>query len=59
MTDGSIESELKAVHKKLEDIEKKQEWLDKLHQLEKKHQQRMGNSPASHSYEMMWYNIDI
>ena len=36
MTDGSIESELKAVHKKLEDIEKKQEWLDKLHQLEKK-----------------------
>jgi len=54
MTDGSsIESELKAVHKKLEDIEKKQEWLDKLHQLEKKQQQRMGNYPASHSYEMM------
>ena len=53
MNNGSIESELKSVHKKLEDIEKKQEWLDKLHQLERKHQQRMGNSPASHSYEMM------
>ena len=53
MTDGSIESELKAVHKKLEDIEKKQEWIEKLHQLERKQQQRMGNSPASRTYEMM------
>lgn len=53
MTDGSIESELKSVHKKLEDIEKKQEWIEKLHQLERQHQQRRGNSPASHSYEMM------
>ena len=59
MTDGSIESELKSVHKKLEDIQKKQEWIEKLHQLERKQQQRMGNSPSSHSYEMMWYNIDI
>ena len=53
MTDGSIESELKAVHKKLEDIEKKQEWLDKLQQMDREHQRRMGNSPFSHSYEMM------
>ena len=53
MTDGSIESELKSVHKKLEDIQKKQEWIEKLHQLERKQQQRMVNSPSSHSYEMM------
>ena len=51
--DDKIQKELKEVQKKLDDIEKKQEWLDKLHQLERKHQQRMGNSPASHSYEMM------
>ena len=57
MTDGSsIESELKAVHKKLEDIEKKQEWLDKVQQLEREHSKKMGNSPVGHSYEMMWYN---
>ena len=53
MTDGSIESELKSVHKKLEDLQKKQEWIEKLHQLERKQQQRMGNSPSSHSYERM------
>ncbi len=54
MTDGSsIESELKEVHKKLEDIEKKQKMLDKIQQLDRQHQQRMGNSPAGHSYEMM------
>ena len=53
MTDGSIESELKAVHKKLEDIEKKQEWLDKIQQLDRQHSKKMGNSPASRSYEMM------
>ena len=34
-------------------IQKKQEWIEKLHQLERKQQQRMGNSPSSHSYEMM------
>ena len=34
MTDRSIESELKEVQKKLNDIEKKQEMMNKLYQLE-------------------------
>ena len=53
MTDGSIESELKSVHKKLEDIEKKQQWLEKLQDLQRDHSRRMGNSPSGHNYEMM------
>ena len=51
MTDRSIESELKEVHKKLEDIEKKQEMLNKINQLEREQQEKMGKRP--HRYEMM------
>ena len=57
MTDGSIESELKEMHKKLNDLEKKQEMLNKIQQLERTQQEKMAKKP--HSYEMMWYNIDI
>ncbi len=59
MTHGSIESDLKAVHKKLEDIEKKQEMLDKIHNLDRAHQEKLAKRPINHQYEMMWYNIDI
>ena len=40
MTDRSIESELKDVHKKLNDIEKKQEMMKKLYDLEREQQQK-------------------
>ena len=53
MTEGSIESELKNVHKKLEDIEKKQEMLNKIHELERSQQEKMGKRPFHHKYEMM------
>ena len=60
MTDRSIESELKDVHKKLEDIEKKQEMMKKLYDLEREQQQKMGKRPLNHVREMTWhlyYNI--
>ena len=53
MTDRSIESELKEVHKKLDDIEKKQEMLNKIQQLDRKHEEKMGKRPSGHKYEMM------
>ncbi len=53
MTHGSIESDLKAVHKKLEDIEKKQEMLDKIHNLDRAHQEKLAKRPINHQYEMM------
>ncbi len=52
MTDRSIESELKDVHKKLEDIEKKQEMMKKLYDLEREQQQKMGKRPSNHVHEM-------
>ena len=52
MTEGSIESELKNVHKKLEDIEKKQEMMKKLYDLEREQQQKMGKRPSTHLHEM-------
>ena len=55
MTDRSIESELKEVQKKLDDIEKKQEMMKKLYQEDRKQQEKMGKRPLGHSYEMMWY----
>ncbi len=51
MTDRSIESELKEMHKKLDDIEKKQEMLNKIQQLERDRQEKSGRRP--HNYEMM------
>ena len=52
MTEGSIESELKNVHKKFEEIEKKQEMMKKLYDLEKEQQQKMGKRPLNHLHEM-------
>ena len=52
MTEGSIEFELKNVHKKLEDIEKKQEMMKKLYDLEKEQQEKMGKRPSNHLHEM-------
>ena len=52
MTEGSIESELKNVHKKLDDIEKKQEMMKKLFDLEREQQEKMGKRPLNHLHEM-------
>ena len=51
MTDKSIDSELKYVHTKFDDIEKKQEMMNKLQQLERDRQEKTGRRP--HNYEMM------
>ena len=48
MTDKSIESELKDVHKKLNDIEKKQEMMNKLYQLDRDKKAAMGERPSTH-----------
>ena len=53
MTEGSIESDLKDVQKKLDDIEKKQEMMKKIYDLERDQQQKMGKRPFNHVYEMM------
>jgi len=53
MTDKSIESELKDVHKKLNDIEKKQEMMNKLYQLDQEKKKKMGELPSTHVREMM------
>tara|TARA_Y100001973_G_C5168200_1_gene317429 strand:- start:65 stop:226 length:162 start_codon:yes stop_codon:yes gene_type:complete len=52
MTDRSIESELKDVHKKLSDIEKKQEIMQKLYQLDRDKRAKMGERPSTHIHEM-------
>ena len=51
MTDRSIESELKDVQKKLDAIEKKQEMMKKLYDLEREQQQNMGKRPLNHLHE--------
>ena len=56
MTDRSIESEIKDVQKKLDDIEKKQKMMNKLYELDREQQQKMGKRPLTHIHEMMWYN---
>ena len=45
MTDRSIGSELNEVRKKLNDIERKQQFLEKIIQLERERQQRRGELP--------------
>ena len=52
MTEGSIESELKNVHKKLDDIEKKQEMMQKLYELDREKKAKMGERPSTHVHEM-------
>ena len=52
MTDRSIESDLREVHKKIEDIEKKQEMMQKLYQLDRDKRAKMGERPSTHLHEM-------
>ena len=52
MSDRSIESELKDVQKKLDDIEKKQEMMKKLYDLEREQQEKMGKRTSNHVHEM-------
>ena len=52
MTDRSIESDLKEVHKKLDDIEKKQEMMQKLYQLDRDKRAKLGERPSTHLHEM-------
>jgi len=52
MTEGSIESDIKDVQKKLDKIEKKQEMMKKLYDLEKEQQEKMGKRPSNHLHEM-------
>jgi|TARA_X000000368_G_scaffold246068_1_gene194406 tetrahydromethanopterin S-methyltransferase subunit G len=52
MTDRSIESELKEVHKKIEDIEKKQEMINKIYQMDRDKKAKMGERPSTHLHEM-------
>ena len=42
-----IDAELKNVHKKLDDIEKKQEMMNKMYQLDGEKQEKMGKRPSS------------
>ena len=51
MTDRSIESELKEVHKKITDIEKKQEMMNKMYQMDRDKEAKMVERPSTHIYE--------
>ena len=51
MTDRSIESELKEVHKKITDIEKKQEMMNKMYQMDRDRKAKMVERPSTHIYE--------
>ena len=48
----SIDAELKDVHKKLDDIEKKQEMMQKLYELDREKKAKMGERPFTHFHEM-------
>ena len=49
----SIDAELKDVQKKLDDIEKKQEMMQKLYDLDRDKKAKMGERPSTHIREMM------
>ncbi len=49
----SIDAELKDVQKKLDDIEKKQEMMQKLYDLDQEKKKKMGELPSTHIREMM------
>ena len=49
----SIDAELKNVQKKLDDIEKKQEMMNKMYQLDQEKKKKMGELPSTHVREMM------
>ena len=53
MTEGSIESDIKDVQKKLDDIEKKQQMMNKLYQIDRDKKAKMGERPSTHIREMM------
>ena len=53
MTDGSIESDLKRVQQKLKDIEKKQEIMNRLYQLDIERKKQMGERPSTHLHGEM------
>ena len=44
MSDDKLQNELKQVHKKLEDIEKKQEMLQKIQDLDRDHGKKNGRT---------------
>ena len=48
----SIDAELKDVQKKLDDIEKKQEMMQKLYDLDRDKKAKMGERPSTHLHEM-------
>ena len=48
-----IDAELKNVHKKLDDIEKKQEMMQKLYELDREKKAKMGERPSTPIHEMM------
>ena len=57
MTDRSIESELKDVHKKLDDIEKKQEMMNKMYQMDRDKKAKMVERPSTHIHELSLIHI--
>ena len=48
----SIDAELKDVQKKLDDIERKQEMMQKLYELDREKRAKMGERPSTHLHEM-------
>ena len=51
--DDKIQKELKEVQQKLDSIEKKQQMLQKIHELDRAHSKKMVERPINNSYEMM------
>ena len=48
-----IQNELQEVQKKLDDIRKKQEMMNKLYQLERDKKAKMGERPSTHLHNEM------